>query len=388
MGFYHATMNKWIVIILFFLLAIKVLAQEEKIMTLKFKGQAIGYTHFNPSNEQPWWMGVRYLPQLNSEIKLKNSRLIDFEASANVYGNLAFAGFDQIESDGDLKPYRLWARYSTPQLEIRAGLQKINFGSASMLRPLMWFDQIDPRDPLKLTDGVWGILGRYYFMNNANVWLWTLYGNEHRKGWEINATAKSRPEFGGRLQYPIPLGEAAISYHHRVASVQNPFMSMISLINVPENRLGFDVRIDWTLGTWFEASWTNMETDFGMFDNQQVLNLGFDYTIGVGSGLYVAFEQLLLAYEEKAFAFEKPVSFSLLSMSYPLGLFDNISAIVYYDWTNNNAYNFVNFQHQFNNLSLFVMGYLNPENYIIPTSGGSTNLFGGKGIQLMLVWNH
>ena len=68
-------------------------------------------------------------------------------------------------------------RYSSDQFELRLGLQKINFGSASMLRPLMWFDQMDPRDPLHLTDGVWGLLARYYFLNNANIWLWGLYGN-------------------------------------------------------------------------------------------------------------------------------------------------------------------------------------------------------------------
>lgn len=385
---YHATMNRWIVITVFFLLEINVKAQEAKAVTLKFKGQAITYTHFNPSNEQAWWLGARYLPQLNCEIQLGKSRLIDFEASANVYGNIAFASFDQVESDGDLKPYRLWARYSTPQLEIRAGLQKINFGSASMLRPLMWFDQMDPRDPLKLTDGVWGVLGRYYFMNNANVWLWGLYGNERAKGWEINQTAKGKPEFGGRFQYPIPLGEAALSYHHRTAAVQNPFLSVVNITETPENRMGLDVRIDWALGTWFEASWTNLETDFGIYNNQQVFNLGFDYTFDLGSGLYSTFEQLVFAVDERAFAFSQPLAFSLLSMSYPLGMFDNLSAMVYYDWHNRTMYNFVNFQHQFKQLYLYAMGYWNPENFNMPAPGGGNMLFGGKGIQLMLVWNH
>jgi len=54
-------------------------------------------------------------------------------------------------------------------------LQKINFGSATLFRLLMWFDRIDPRDPLKLTDGVYGLLLRYYFHNNTNIWLWGLY---------------------------------------------------------------------------------------------------------------------------------------------------------------------------------------------------------------------
>lgn len=35
----------------------------------------------------------------------------------------------------------------------------------------MRFDQVDPRDPLKLTDGVRGLLGRYCFLNNADIWL-------------------------------------------------------------------------------------------------------------------------------------------------------------------------------------------------------------------------
>ena len=125
-----------------------------------------------------------------------------------------------------------------------------------------------------------------------------------------------------------------------------------------------------------------------MFTNQEIFNVGLDYTIGVGSGLYMAYEQLILAYDEVAFSFENTISFSLLSFSYPIGMFDNLSAIVYYDWKNNNAYNFVNYQHQFNNISMYIMGYWNPENYNIPTQGGSTNLFGGKGVQLMFVWNH
>ena len=87
---------------------------------------------------------------------------------------------------------------------VRGGLQKINFGSANLLRPLMWFDQIDPRDPLQLTDGVWGILGRYYFLNNANIWVWGLIGNDQRKGWEVIPSVKNKPEFGFRVQMPIP----------------------------------------------------------------------------------------------------------------------------------------------------------------------------------------
>lgn len=377
-------MTRLCCILLSIYLALTLNAQENG---LQFKGQISGYGHYNPSNNATLWFGSRYLPQLNCAINVRGERKIDFELSANIYGNAAVEPFSHADTDGDVKPYRAWVRYSSSQLEIRAGLQKINFGSATMLRPLMWFDQIDPRDPLKLTDGVWGILGRYYFLNNANVWLWGLYGNPNPKGWEQLPTNNALPEFGGRIQLPIPFGETGLSFHHRIADSRNTALPIPSFDKIEENRLGLDVRLDWIIGTWFEASWVAQNEALGIFKNQEVFNLGCDYTFGIGNGLNLVFEQLLVAYDANAFALNDPVSFSMLALSYPLGLFDNINAIAYYDWSNKNAYNFINYQKQFGNLSLFLMAYWNPDNYAIPTQSG-TNLFGGKGAQLMLVWNH
>lgn len=381
-------MYKSICLFIFLISTISSLSKEKGEVVLKYKGQFSAYSHYNFSNEQVLWFGGRYLPQFNAEYKLNNTHLIDYEASANIFSNIATEKGEMLNINATLKPYRAWVRYSTSQFEIRAGLQKINFGSASMLRPLMWFDQIDPRDPLKLTDGVWGVLGRYYFLNNANIWLWGLYGNENQKGWELYRSAKEKPELGGRIQFPVPLGEAGLSYHHRVADSRNVADYIPEFAEIQENRIGLDIRIDWTLGTWFESSWVHSSKNLGTFTNQEIFNLGFDYTFGIGKGLYVAFEQLLMAYDQEPFVFEKPISFSLLSFSYPIGLFDNLSAIMYYDWVNNKAYNFINYQHQFKNINVFIMGYLNPENYNIPTQSSSTNLFGGQGIQLMMVWNH
>jgi len=94
----------------------------------------------------------------------------------------------------------------------------------------MWFDQIDSRDPLQLTDDVWGLQARYYFPNIANIWLWGLYGNNERRGWEAVPVSKNIPEFGGRVQLPIPSGEIALSYNHRVAERRD---YRISLQNLP-----------------------------------------------------------------------------------------------------------------------------------------------------------
>ena len=120
--------------------------------SLLFRGQISSWAHYNGSNALPLWLGERYIPELNYSIDLTHGRLIDFDFSANLFANAGIHLSDSVHSEAKVKPYRVWARYSTEQLEIRAGLQKINFGSASILRPLMWFDQIDPRDPLQLTD--------------------------------------------------------------------------------------------------------------------------------------------------------------------------------------------------------------------------------------------
>jgi hypothetical protein len=355
---------------------------------LNFKGQLSAYSHFNPNNNFLWWNGGRYIPEAHFEVPVTDDRLFDFETSANIYGNFGLKNFNNTASNGKIKPYRLWTRYSTSQFELRAGLQKINFGSASILRPLMWFDQVDPRDPLQLTDGVWGLLGRYYFLNNATVWLWTLYGNKNLKGWEAVNTNQSVPEVGGRFQYPVSTGEAALSYHYRVADSRALSETELQFEKIPEHRIGFDAKFDWVVGCWMEASWKNMGENLGMFTNQEILNLGVDYTFGLGNGLTVIYEQLLASYDEKAFSFDEPVAFSLMSVSYPVGLFDNLSLIVYFDWRNNAAYNFINWQKQFNKITLYMMGYVNPKNYYIPTQRATENLFAGTGIQLMFVFNH
>ncbi|MCF8346924.1 MAG: hypothetical protein K9G38_06900 [Bacteroidales bacterium] len=356
--------------------------------SLMFKGQISTWALYNGGLELPVYTGARYIPQMNYEINLKGTHLIDFEASANLNGNFGFHPFDTINPEGQLKPYRVWARYSSSQFEVRAGLQKINFGSASMLRPLMWFDQVDPRDPLKLTDGVWGILGRYYFLNNANIWLWGLYGNEDPKGWEIAGTHKSIPEFGGRIQSPIPAGEAGLSYHHRTADTRKLEGIIPPYEKVQENRIGLDVKLDLILGIWLEGSWVKNNKYLGTFTNQEVFNAGLDYTFGMGNGLLLTYEQLLMVNDEKAFQFDNSTPFSLLSLSYPIGFFDNITGIVYYDWTNNTIYNFFNWQHQFKLVTFYLMAYWNPEDYRIPTQASTKNLFAGRGIQLMFVLNH
>ena len=356
--------------------------------TLIFKGQLISWANINPANDLPAWLGGRYLPQLNYNLNLPKNHLFDIEASANLFGNVGFHPFDTAVTDGDIRPYRLWARYSARQFEFRLGLQKINFGSASLLRPLMWFDQIDPRDPIQFTDGVWGALGRYYFLNNANIWVWGLYGNKNPRGWDIAKTSKRQSEFGGRIQYPVPKGEAGLSFHHRTADTRGLNGAVPAFAKVPETRIGLDVKLDLVVGCWVEASWATNRKSLEEFTNQELINAGVDYTFGIGNGLYAIFEQLLVSYGEEAFSFSNTTTLSLVSLSYPIGLFDNLGAILYIDWANGKVYNFVNWTIQFDRTALYVMGYWNPKDNRIPTQNSTQNLYAGVGVQLLFLFNH
>ncbi|MDP4289859.1 MAG: hypothetical protein Q8908_02160 [Bacteroidota bacterium] len=356
--------------------------------TLLFNGQLSSWGLYNEGNSLPVYLGGRYLPTLNETFDLTDNRKIDFEASANLYGTLGVHPFDRSHTDGSLNLYRAWARYSTQQLEIRLGLQKISFGSATLLRPLMWFDQIDPRDPLQLTNGVWGLLGRYYFLNNANLWLWGLYGNDKTRPWDAGKTNQKQPEYGGRFQVPVTKGEVAVSFHHRTANTLGLADTIPAYPSVAENRIGLDGKWDLGVGFWFEGTWVNKTKEVGIYTNQEILNVGTDNTFGIGNGLHAVFEQLLLAFDKKAFTFIEPVSFTGLSLSYPAGMNDNLSTITYYDWNHKNAYNFANWKHQFNKLAFYVMAFWNPVNYKLPQQDNAANFYSGKGIQLMLVFNH
>lgn len=215
-----------------------------------------------------------------------------------------------------------------------------------------------------------------------------LHGNHNPKGWEKLGTHRSFPEVGGRLQYPAGSGEAAFSYHYRVADGRMIIDEKLRTDRVPEHRLGFDAKFDYELGFWIEASWMHMMKNVGVITNQQILNIGIDYTFGWGNGLTLTCEQLLAAYDEKAFRFQEPIAFSLLSARYPIGLFDEVSLIAYFDWRQKSSYNFINWQRKLNSLTIHFIGYINPKSYNILTQQVSNNMFAGTGLQLMLVYNH
>lgn len=96
---------------------------NDKQDSVAFKGQLPVYAHFNPRNDLSLLGGARYIPQLNYSHRFGDGNLLDFEASLNMYGNIGMNPFDSVNFSGVIKPYRLWARYSTNQLANSLHLQ-------------------------------------------------------------------------------------------------------------------------------------------------------------------------------------------------------------------------------------------------------------------------
>jgi hypothetical protein len=355
----------------------------------KIKGQLDAYSGINFGDPLRIQAGARFIPSVSTGTRLNSNLKFDSEISFDSYLDSQFARLNSTSHNSVIKPYRLWVRLSSDRFELRAGLQKINFGSATMLRPLMWFDRVDPRDPLQLTDGVYALLGRYYFQNNANAWVWILWGNDKTKGWEVVPAKSKIPEFGGRMQFPVPKGETAISFHHRIANLNgiNLPAKITGSACYPEDRLGLDGKWDLGIGFWAEYSLVHSSLDTAWFQPwTKSFTLGTDYTFCLGKGLNVTSE--FFRYSNAGKIFEPGINktFSLLSASYPLGNINRIASVVYYNWTDNSWYRIINIQRQSDDWTFYLFLFWNPEQVAIYNTGNN-KMFAGKGIQFMAVYN-
>ncbi len=355
--------------------------------SFEFDGQFSAFGSYHPDNARELLTGGRYIPELNYHIGLPSSRNLDFLASVNLDASASTHPFNDWSGDANFDAYRLWARYTTRQLELRLGLQKIDFGTATILRPLQWFNQIDPRDPLSLTNGVYGMLGRYYFLNNANIWLWALYGNEETRGFDAVKTHRDRPEFGGRIQYPVPAGEIALAYHHRTADTRG-LAGVPSYEKIPENRFGADGKWDVGIGLWFEASFIHKAKNVGPLTNETLFNLGADYTFAISNGLNVVAEHLMMSYDESSLKLGNANHISAATLSYPFGLSNNLNTVLYHDWDAGDFAFFLNLEHRFKRLVGYAMVFYNPDSRQGFQQNELINNFSGPGIRLLLVYNH
>ncbi len=356
---------------------------SEKIYALEldFRGRFSGWAIESRIQEE--WRnnsGLRYIPQLTLEQTLSDDAFFDIEVSLN--GVLAYDS-EESQGDADLELYRLKLRFATAQTETRIGLQKINFGPAQLLRSLRWFDRLDARDALKLTDGVYGLRFKYDALNNANVWLWGLYKNDEVKGYETLSSVDDTPEFGGRLQYPALDGELAAAFHTRKVDASLP-----GAADFRENRFALDGRWEIGAGLWFESVLQHQDTDLVPYRWTKISTLGMDYTFGIGNGVYTVGEHFTTLLSDDVFGWDEDAHVSAFSLSYPIGLFDNLTAIGYYSWEQEEYSQYLSWQRAYDNLVINLSLFRYPDKDG-DSNESRNNAFGnGYGAQLMLIYHH
>lgn len=345
------------------------------------RGQLSGWVNARHQEEEwNYQVGIRYLPQFTVEQMLTDVAFADVDVALN-----GFTYYDSLtdEEEADLDVYRLKLRLATAQTETRLGLQRINFGPAQLLRSLKWFDQLDPRDPLQLTDGVYALRFKYNALNNANLWLWGLYGNDDLKGYEQFASVEDEPEVGGRLQYPVLNGELAATAHTRMADAPPPLSA-----DFRETRVALDGRWEKGVGFWFEAVSQYQDEERLPYQWMNMLTLGSDYTIDRGNGLYVVAEHLASAASEEAAGWDEDRHVSALSLSYPLGLLDSLRGISYYDWEREKFSLYLSWQRMYDRWQLDVSVFHYPEADSNAVDGNQQLSGSGSGGQFMLIYYH
>lgn len=267
---------------------------------------------------------------------------------------------------------------ATAKAEARLGLQQINFGPGIMLRPLQWFDRLDPRDPLSLSRGQWGLVSKIFYSDGANAWLWGLYGNRDPRQWESEGTYGRRPEFGGRWEWTLPRGEMALSAHRRWVEI--PETQTIK----PEPRLGLEGNWDLGLGLWGEACWMGRRAA-DSFSHRKILMAGADYTLSLGQGIHLAGEHLVFSDGAHFNEFTETRQLSAISVASHPGLLDDLKLIGYYDWRSSQPYFFMDWGRGMKWLTLHLSAFWGPKDQG-PSEDGQ--YLGSRGVGLTAIYAH
>ena len=366
---------------LFFVTLLFYLCSQSSAIEIDLEGQLSGWLIESDINDN--WdnsTGIRYIPDIDISHQLANDTAVDSEISLNMFSS---AGSGPYVDNSDIDLYRADIRCTTARTETRLGLQKINFGPAVILRPLKWFDTLDPTDPLQLTDGVYALRFRYVAPDNSSYWAWLLYGNDDPKGYEIFPSASENIEAGARIQTPLLYGDIGFTFHTRTVDGTD--------YNIPEfreNRYALDGRWDVGIGLWFESLFQEQKTDYLPYRWTKRISIGADYTFDIGSGLYLLAEHMATVESEKMLKWQDDYYVSAFQMSYSIGILDTISAIGYYSWEQEKFSQHISWTRTYDNFLLNVSLFNYPGTAFNINGQAQRTVMGGRGIQIMVVFNH
>lgn len=355
-----------------------------------FRSELSAISTYHDKKEFPSFISLRYVPELKLSTPINETFAFDADAAFDANATFFFDPDYDSDTEAGADVYRLYGKLVTNQSEVCVGLQEINFGPARILRSLMWFDQIDPFDPLERTDGVKALLMRYFFLNNANIWLWGLYGNDDLKGMESIKSKENTIEFGGRCQVPLPNGEMALSYHQRHLDPDDWLAKKSTVLdNGVEQRLALDGFWDIKIGLWFEFA--GSETRFALSRNltgeyetcdfcQTTGTVGSDYTLK--NGLHLLGEFFSQASGKSWGDLYVDSKIATVSTDYNFSNIDKVIATAIYDITSDGLRGVLQWQRNYDSWKLDLNIFTNTEHGDNSESGAIT----GNGFIVMFTY--
>ena len=323
---------------------------------------------------------TRYLPAFEHQGSFSETWDYDMEVRWQLQfgGRLDTLGESELVSD----PYRVALNLQSSHAEYIIGLQKINFGPARILRPLMWFDSINPTDPLELTSGVTGISAKFHYDFGWSSQAWVLLPGD-RIGWERFDDMEGTVEVGGRVNIPNKRGQIGFSNHWRIADAGHVYPDDPDLY---EGRIGLDGFWDIGIGLWVESVYKHQRFSDDLFMHQLQSTVGADYTIWVGNGLLLMTEHMMINFFQ--IEAEPYYLVSTFMASYSPSMFDQISLMLFMDWENDIPLAYASWGQTYDSFRFTLGGF-----YTNADGGGDAGAslnsnFTGKGIQLTVAYNH
>ena len=328
-----------------------------------------------PAGHSSFVTDLGYIPMLSLSRDLSINRFVDLEWSYRMQ-------YRMYEEDVvfSSKPYRLWLRYSSDQIEARLGLQKIAFGPTMVLRSLAWFDTIDPKDPTGQTDAVKAFRLRLFPTSSLALWLWSINNDQDTLS------------YGGRAELSTSIGEWGLTYHQDPTELGQNVGQFPIFISGSHRRAAVDYRYDGYFGFWFEGTGILADSKQDVELNRFTLfTLGADYTIPVGPGLLIMAETMKINGSSTAKYSSTEQTYTALMASLPINMLHQLMFIAQIDWDNSHMYNYLRWGITYDHFSLNFILSISPrrgdyniaKEYLPKTVAGF-----GTGLQFMLIYNH
>ena len=328
-----------------------------------------------PAGHSSFVTDLGYIPMLSLSRDLSINQFVDLEWSYRMQ-------YRMYEEDVvfSSKPYRLWLRYSSDQIEARLGLQKIAFGPTVVLRSLAWFDTIDPKDPTGQTDAVEAFRLRLFPSSSLALWLWSINNDQDTLS------------YGGRAELSASIGEWGLTYYQDPTKLGQSVGQFPIFISGPHQRAAIDYRYDGYFGFWFEGVGIFADRKQDVELNRFTLfTLGADYTIPVGPGLLIMAETMRINSSSTAKESSTEQTYTALMASLPINMLHQLMFIAQIDWDNSHMYNYLRWGITYDHFSLNFILSISPKrgDYEIAKEDLPKTVAGfGTGLQFMLIYNH